>query len=394
MSRTALALDGRPTGRKLQMTDFSRLTQAIKQESLRIGFSSVGICPAVTPTGFHRLSKWLERGYGGEMHYLAGRQPAYEHPRSVLDGVRSLVMLTLNYDTESPRPIHQGQGKISRYAWGDVDYHDRIHDKLRQLMSTIHDIEPTSLVRGVVDTAPLMEREFAQMAGLGWIGKHTLLLNQSVGSWFFLAALLTDLELDYDDPSPTDHCGTCTACLDACPTNAFPEPYVLDATRCISYLTIELRSQIPLRLRSGIDNWLFGCDVCQEVCPWNRHAPQTAEADFAPQAGHNPVNLVGLFELDDDAFRARFRHTPLWRAKRRGVLRNAAVVLGNQRSPDGFTALCCGLADGEPLVRGACAWALGQYGDERADDALRRRLATELDEQVITEIKASLSCDA
>lgn len=373
------------------MTESSRLTNTIKQESLRVGFSRVGVCPAVTATGFHRLSEWLERGYGGEMHYLRARQPAYEHPRSVLDGVRSLVMLTLNYDTEPPQPTQAGQGRISRYAWGDVDYHDRIQDKLGRLMSTVRQIQPASLVRGVVDTAPLLEREFAQRAGLGWIGKHTLLLNQSAGSWFFLAALLTDLELDYDDPTLTDHCGTCTACLDACPTSAFPEPYVLDATRCISYLTIELRSQIPFGLRSGIDDWLFGCDVCQEVCPWNRHAPRSREADFAPQAGHNPVDLVELFELDDEGFRGRFRHTPLWRAKRPGILRNAAIVLGNQRSARGFAALCRGLSDSEPLVRAACAWALGQYTEERADDALRTRLAIEQDAQVIAEIKTGLS---
>jgi epoxyqueuosine reductase len=376
------------------MTESVRLTDAIKQESRRVGFSRVGVCPAVTPTGFHRLLRWIERGYGGEMHYLRARQDAYEHPRSVLDGVRSIVMLTLDYDTESSRPSQPGHGRISRYAWGEVDYHDRIHDMLERLKSALHAIEPAALMRGVVDTAPLMEREFARDAGLGWIGKHTLLLNPAAGSWFFLAALLTDLELAYDDPSQTDHCGTCTACLDACPTDAFPAPYVLDATRCISYLTIELRTQIPSGLRPGIEEWLFGCDVCQEVCPWNRHAPQTTEAGFAPRSGHNPIDLVTLFDLDEEGFRARFRRTPLWRAKRRGVLRNAAIVLGNQQSPRGFEALCRGLHDDEPLVRGACAWALGQYRELPACDALRARLAMEQDEEVTAEIQAGLSHDA
>ncbi len=353
------------------MIESAQLTDAIKQESLRVGFSRVGVCPAVTPSGFHRLVQWIERGYSGEMHYFSARQAAYEHPRHVLDGVRSIVMLTLNYDTEPSRPSQPGHGKISRYAWGEVDYHDRIHDMLAQLKSAVHAIEPAAMVRGVVDTAPLMEREFARAAGLGWIGKHTLLLNQAAGSWFFLAALLTDLELQYDAPSQTDHCGTCTACLDACPTGTFPEPYVLDATRCISYLTIELRTPIPVALRAGIGEWLFGCDVCQEVCPWNRHTPQTTEAGFVPRPGHNPADLVGLFELNEEAFRARFRRTPLWRAKRRGILRNAAIVLGNQRSPSGFEALCRGLHDDEPLVRGACAWALGEYPQSRAYDVLR-----------------------
>lgn len=298
------------------------------------------------------------------MDYIAARQEAYEHPRHVLDGVRSVLMLGLPYRTVDPVQPEPGQGQISRYAWGEGDYHDAIHDRLKRLIAWLKQQVPAAQTRGVVDTAPLLEREFAQLAGLGWIGKHTLLINKPAGSYFFLAALLTDLELVADEPFTADHCGTCRACLDACPTQAFPQPYVLDATRCISYLTIELRDSIPEDLRPGIGNWLFGCDVCQDVCPWNQSVERRIAADaipeFQPAAGANPIDLAGLFDLDDESFRRRFRHTPLWRAKRRGILRNAAIVLGNQRATAAATALTHGLSDFEPLVREACHWALSQ----------------------------------
>jgi epoxyqueuosine reductase len=294
------------------------------------------------------------------MHYLAARRDAYEHPRHILDGVRSLVMLGMPYRTADPVPCQPGQGRISRYAWGAADYHDLIHDRLRQLADWLVERVPGVLVRGVVDTAPLLEREFARLAGLGWIGKNTLLINRDAGSWFFLAALLTDLELHYDPPHERDYCGTCRACLDACPTEAFPEPYVLDATRCISYLTIELRSSVPLPLRSEMGDWVFGCDICQEVCPWNRRAPASSEGAFAPAPESNPVLLADLLTMTDSDFRVRFRGTPLRRAKRRGLLRNAAIAAGNQRAPELLAALVRGLSDPEPLVRDACAWALEQ----------------------------------
>ncbi|MDX1944859.1 MAG: tRNA epoxyqueuosine(34) reductase QueG [Pirellulaceae bacterium] len=336
------------------------LTATLKTAASRSGFALAGACPAVTPTGAARLTEWLARGYAGQMAYLAARREAYEHPRHVLEGVRSVLMLGFPYRTAEPVPVRPGQGRISRYAWGEGDYHDLIHAKLKELIGVMLAAEPAAQARGVVDTAPLLEREFAQLAGLGWIGKNTLLINKPAGSYFFLSAILTDQPLEYDEPFAADHCGTCRACLDACPTQAFPQPYVLDASRCISYLTIELREPIPPDLRPGIGDWLFGCDICQEVCPWNNHAPTTAEPVFQPANGENPVDLVGLFSLDDDAFRRRFRHTPLWRAKRRGMLRNAAIVLGNQRVQAARTALTAGLHDAEPLVREACEWALSR----------------------------------
>ena len=364
------------------MSDPIELTEKLKAEARGLGFALVGACPAVTPTGVSRLAEWLERGYAGEMAYIESRQAAYEHPRNVLEGVRGVLMLGLPYATEQPRQPAAGQGRISRYAWGAADYHDVIHDKLKRLIAALQRVAPGAKARGVVDTAPLLEREFAQLAGLGWIGKHTLLIHKPAGSYFFLAALLTDQELAYDEPFTAEHCGTCRACLDACPTQAFPQPYVLDATRCISYLTIELRDSIPLELRSGVGDWLFGCDVCQEVCPWNEKAAgqgeqalqKTDDTALQPAADANPVDLIGLFELDDETFRKRFRHTPLWRARRRGILRNAAIVLGNQRAAAAVPALTRGLSDAEAIVREACAWALGRIG---ADASATARSGTE-----------------
>jgi epoxyqueuosine reductase len=364
------------------------LTAELKAQAARVGFSQAGVCPAVSPAGIARFDEWLAAGYAGQMHYLPDRRAAYEHPRHVLDGVRSMLVLAFDYRTVEPQPSQPGQGRVARYAWGN-DYHDLIRSRLQTLSDYCLAKEPTARVRGVIDTAPLMERDFAQLAGLGWIGKNTLLLNKQAGSFFLLAVLLTDLELEIDQPHTADHCGTCQACLDACPTQAFVEPFVLDARRCISYLTIESRESMPGELRNQVGDWLFGCDICQDVCPWNRHAPVVHEPVLQPLAGQTSLELAELFELDDAAFRQRFRHTPLWRPKRRGILRNAAIVLGNRPTPGAIEALIRGLNDDEPLVRGACAWALGRYADPRARAALDARLAQETDETVRAEIEQS-----
>jgi epoxyqueuosine reductase len=367
------------------------LTTELKQQATQLGFSLAGVCPAVAPPGAGRLDEWLAAGYAGQMSYLADRREAYFDPGHVLDGARSVLMLAMNYRTAEPVTPAAGQGRVSRYAWGSADYHDLIRRRLAELAGWLHDREPAARVRGVVDTAPLMEREFAQLAGLGWIGKNTLVLNRQLGSWFFLAALLTDVELAWDAPHEADHCGSCRACLDACPTGAFPQPYVLDASRCISYLSIELREAVPVELRAGVSDWLFGCDVCQEVCPWNSHAPASRESAFQPLVESNPLDLAALFDLDEAAFRARFRHTPLWRPKRRGLLRNAAIVLGNRPTPAALPALTKGLNDAEPLVRGAAAWALGRYAEPAAREALASRRERETDAEVRAEIEAALA---
>jgi epoxyqueuosine reductase len=366
------------------------LASALKAEASRLGFDLAGIVPAVAAPGYDRLQQWLAAGYAGEMEYLGKRAEAYSHPRHVLDGARSLLVLSFNYRTVEPKPTQPGGGRVSRYAWGR-DYHDLIRERLDELTSFLRARVPEARARTVVDTAPLLERELAELSGLGWIGKNTLLLNTRAGSWFFLAVLLTDVELDYDSPQASDHCGTCRACLDACPTGAFVDAFVLDARRCISYLTIESRRPIPRELRAGIGDWLFGCDVCQEVCPWNRRAPISPERELEPTGGTSSIGLAALFELDEAAFRARFRHSPLWRPKRRGLLRNAAIVVGNQSPCGPWPALVHGLNDVDALVRGASAWGLGQYGHAEARAALTSRYQREQDAEVRTEILDALA---
>ena len=374
--------------------DNTQLTSALKRCAAELGFALAGVCPAVTPSGISHFHHWLAAGYAGQMSYLADRAAAYEHPRHVLDGARSIVMLAMPYPgVAAEMQSSAGAGRVSCYAEGR-DYHDVVHRGLDALCNLVRTAYPQAKVRGVVDTAPLMEREFAELAGLGWIGKNTLLLSRALGSWFFLAALLTDVELEYDAPHGESHCGTCRACIDACPTGALVDEYVLDARRCISYLTIELRDLAEPELRPLLGDWLFGCDICQAVCPWNDHA---AKREGAQVAEARLVPLAELFALDDAQFRAHFRHTALWRARRRGVLRNAALALGNQAGQlagedrdEALVALGRGLADGESLVRAASAWALSRFAAIEARQILACRLPEESDPLAAAELRQAL----
>ena len=338
------------------------------------GFVLLGIAPAVSTSGYDRLLEWIELGYAGDMDYIAKRKDAYRHPNGVLNGVKSIVCMALPYRSDMMHPVDarnateiesgKPRGRLARYVWSGEDYHDVIHHRLKPVKRALSDDFPGANVRIVVDTAPLLEREFASLAGLGWQGKNTLLLNKTWGSYFFLASLLIDVDLEAATPFSSDHCGTCTACLDACPTDAFVEAGVLDARKCISYLTIEHRDAIPYELREGIGDWMFGCDVCQEVCPWNhkRSRHELPTDDFS--GSWDSLDLCELFELDDHAFRKQFRKTPLWRSRRRGILRNAAIVLGNFDGPWSLeiaNALTIGLTDDEAVVRGTSAWAIGRW---------------------------------
>jgi epoxyqueuosine reductase len=365
------------------------LTAALKEEAARLGFDLVGATPAVSPPGIDRFNEWLAGGYAGGMGYLADRAAAFRHPQHVLEGAKGILMLGVNYRTAEPVAAGLGQGRISRYAWG-TDYHLLIRGRLRRLADFHGRLVPRARVRGVVDTAPLAERGFAEQAGLGWIGKNTLLINRRYGSWLFLAALLTTEELAYDEPVGHDRCGSCRACLDACPTGALTDARRLDARKCISYLTIELRDHVPPGLREALGDRLFGCDACQEACPHNGRTPSTDEEALWPEEDSNPIELSGLLLLDEEAFRRRFRHTPLWRAKRRGVLRDAALVLGTQPHRAALPTLIGALRDAEPLVRAAVGWALGRYDDPAAADALRKRLAEERDSRVREGLEAAL----
>jgi epoxyqueuosine reductase len=360
----------------------SNLSTAIKVEAHRLGFELVGIAPAVTPTGIHEFLDWLDHGYAGEMTYLERREEAYEHPRHVLDGARSVVMLGINYNSLAPGSAEPGfherreeagsrgdesldgdeaaavLARVARYARGSADYHDVIRGKLRQLASVVRREAPGCQVRGIVDTAPLLERDFARAAGLGWFGKNTMLINKRLGSWFFLAALLVDAELEYNSPHTASHCGTCTKCLDACPTGAFVEPYVLDARRCISYLTIELRGPIDIDLRARMQDWLFGCDICQDVCPWNHKAPVTAEPAFMAIPDLVALDATTLLSLTEAEFDNRFGHTALSRPGRAGIIRNAAIVAANEGDAGAIPALRAAQQDIDPVVREAATWAI------------------------------------
>jgi epoxyqueuosine reductase len=264
-------------------------------------------------------------------------------------------------------------------------------DKLEALVACIRELEGADVqARWYVDTGPILERELAWRAGLGWPGKNTNLINRHTGSWLFLGAILLDRELVYDAPASA-HCGTCTRCLVACPTKALVAPGVLDARRCISYLTIELRGPIPRELRPLMGTHIFGCDICQAVCPWNRKAPMSSEAAFLPRAGFAAPELLPLLRLSEDEFHMRFRGSPITRAKRRGLLRNVAVALGNLRDARAVPTLEAALQDAEPLIRGHAAWALGRIGGRRAHDVLQHALSSERDPDVREEMIAALA---
>jgi epoxyqueuosine reductase len=326
----------------------------IKEQARALGFSLAGIARAAEADDFVHLQAWLARGFAGTMGYMGRHADARRAPVSILPNVRSVVMVAMEYGEVSRnqgvrQPKAAIAGKIARYARGP-DYHNVLRAKLKELLKWVRAHRPDCQGRAVVDTAPLLERDFARRAGLGWIGKNTMLINKYRGSYFFLGALLLDLELTPDAPHSGFHCGTCTACLDACPTTAFPEPGVLDARRCISYLTIEHRGPMANELRSDVGDWIFGCDICQEVCPWNRR--DRTEPELV-----DPVEMLGL---SDAEFRRRFGGSAMERTRRRGLARNAAIVLGNTGDEHALPALRMAAADDEEVVCEAARWAIEQ----------------------------------
>ena len=337
------------------------LPSRIKGQAHTLGFELAGIAPAADADGFAHLQDWLAQGFAGEMDYMSRHGDARRHPDSILPNVKSVVMVGINYRAVPQESLRSswGLGRVSCYA-GGLDYHEVLRAKLKLLLGWIQEQVPGTQGRAVIDTAPLLERDFARRAGLGWFGKNTMLLHKKLGSYFFLGALVLDLELPVDEPFQTAHCGSCTRCLDACPTEAFVGPYQLDARRCISYLTIELRGSIPEELRPGMGDWIFGCDICQEVCPWNRKAPVGQEEAFQPSAAGLQVDLLELMGISEEEFRKRYRHTPLWRTKRAGLLRNAAIALGNVGDGRALPVLERALDDPEPVIREAVAWAIAR----------------------------------
>ncbi len=365
---------------------------AIKDEARRLGFELVGISSVADPLHEQSFADWLRQGYGGEMAYLTRTEPARRHPGSWLPWARSVVSVAMNYYTPFPRePAAPGapRGWISRYAWGD-DYHDLLEGRLDSLLTWIRDhVGEAVHGRAYVDTGPVLERAFSGRAGIGWIGKNTHLISPKRGSWFFLGELFLSLELP-PDRSIRDRCGSCDLCLKACPTSAFVGPYRLDARRCISYLTIELKGSIPIELRPLIGDHVFGCDICQDVCPYNAKATHSEEPAFQPRDGHHAPELIPLLALSDEEFRARFKGSPVRRPKRRGFLRNVAVALGNLGSAESVPALARALSDQDAMVRVHVAWALGRIGTAEARAALAEAIRRETDFAAKAEMEQAL----
>ena len=310
------------------------LTAEVKRRALALGFDKVGVARAAPLAAEGaRLAEWLARGFHGEMRWME-REPARRaDPRELLPGARSVVAVALNYYTPHEHDPDPAAGKVSRYAWGD-DYHDVLGEKLGALLAWIREVAPGAEGRVCVDAQPAMDKAWAVRAGLGWVGKHSNLITRELGSWVFLGELVLDVELEPDAPFAEDHCGTCTLCLEACPTRAITEPYVVDSRRCISYATIELRApELPAEVSENLEGWLYGCDICQDVCPWNRFEQPTAEARFEPRPGAVNPSLSDILALTHDDYVVRFRRSPVKRAKLAGLQRNARA-LAREAPPD------------------------------------------------------------
>jgi epoxyqueuosine reductase len=329
----------------------------IKEKALALGFDLAGVAPLgpFPETVFY--PHWLESGYAGEMQYLHRHKEMKLKPESVLPGAKSVIVCAMNYNTPPPlTKFDRLRAWVSRYAWGE-DYHDTVRCKLEELASWIEQASlPLRRTKAYVDTGPLLERVYAKYAGVGWFGKNTCIINQGAGSWLFLGCIVTDLEVEYDTPVP-DRCGTCTRCIDACPTHAIVAPYVLDSRKCIAYTTIELRGGIPEADREGIGHHLFGCDICQDVCPWNRKAPYSANPAFEPKPGLFWPEIARLLDLNEDDWRRMIRGTSVKRARIKGLLRNLMVVTGNSGVREFLAPLEKFLTHEDEHVRSHAEWA-------------------------------------
>lgn len=393
------------------------LSQAVKAEAQRLGFPLVGITTPDPPPHFPVFESWLGAGRHGEMAYLETERSRQRRaaPRQILPECQSILVVGVRYPAALPpnssaearsnpasalqaemlRPLEDEnklKGRVAAYAWGK-DYHDVLPDRLRSLVAFLEARVGWPIPnRWYTDTGPILERDLAQRAGLGWTGKNTCLIHPQQGSYFLLAEILLGIELEPDPPFIPDHCGSCTRCLDACPTACILPDRTLDARACISYLTIELKGAIPVDLRPPMGDWVFGCDVCQQVCPWNeRFADPQGDPGLAPRPEVAEPDLIAELALSPEEFNRKFKGSPVKRAKRRGYLRNVAVALGNSGSPAAVPALARALQDEpEPLVRSHAAWALGRIGGEVARRALSEAAVKEAEALVLAEIQAAL----
>jgi epoxyqueuosine reductase len=352
------------------------ISALIKQTAKDVGFDACGISAVRDFAELAHFPEWIAKGRAGEMKYMEARDESGQLKRASLKSAapwaRSVIVCAVNYNTGHPYSINfknPESGWIARYAWGKEDYHDSVLGKLRQIEAQLKESMPSEITtRCYVDTGPLVERVYAKYAGVGWIGKNTCIINQKLGSWLFLGVILTSLELELepaaDIPAP-DRCGTCTRCIDACPTDALLGPYQLDATRCISYLTIEKRGEIPSEMREGMGRHVFGCDICQDVCPWNRKSPASAAPEFQPREGLVNPALAWLAEISEEEFRGKFRGSAIRRAKRTGLRRNAVIAMGNS-GDTAFLSTVKKLSEDEnedPVVEEHARWAKRKLDD-------------------------------
>jgi epoxyqueuosine reductase len=354
--------------------DRAALSEFIKSAAKVVGFNLCGVAPVAEFPELARFPEWIADGYAGEMKYLEARTENGELRRASLQSVfpwaRSVIVCAINYNTAHPYSTQvndPGHGWISRYAWSREDYHDSVLRRIREVEAKLKECTGRTIeTRSYVDTGPVVERVYAKYAGVGWLGKNTCLINQETGSWLFLGVIVTSLELAPDLPAP-DRCGTCTRCIEACPTQAFIAPHQLDSNKCISYLTIEKRGAISEELSTGMGHHIFGCDICQDVCPWNRKAPPTDKAEFQPREGLVNPALDWLAEISEEEFRQKFHGSPIKRAKRNGLRRNALIAIGNSGDRSHLPLVARALDDPDPTISDAAEWA------KRQIEATRRR---------------------
>ena len=306
--------------------------EKVREKAKELGIDKIGVVPAAQlESEGPRLLEWLGRGYHGEMAWMARHPEKRSDPRLLFPPAKSVIAAAVNYFTPHEHADGLNAGKISRYAWGD-DYHDIVKAKLLELLEWIKEEVPGASGKVCVDTSPIMDKAWAVRGGLGWIGKHSNLITQDFGSWVFLGEILVNLEFEGDVETVSDHCGTCTMCIEACPTQAIVEPYVVDSQKCISYATIELRDEtLPESVAENLNGWIYGCDICQDVCPWNRFEKPTQEAAFEPRAGETSLNLEKLAAMEHEEYVVRFRRSAMKRTKLAGLKRNALAVSQNKQ---------------------------------------------------------------
>ena len=363
------------------MSSINEKTLRIENFAKELGFDGFGVTRALPSKSIKNYKEWLNLDYQGEMSYMRRNTEKRSSLDMVLSGVQSVVCLRTNYLTEDKDMSfvnEKKRGDVSLYALNE-DYHKVLIQRHQKLEEKIKEEFGGCQTKIYIDTGPILEKPLAQSAGLGWVGKHTNLITEHIGSYYFISEILVDVPLKVSEPS-LDQCGTCRSCIDICPTKAIVAPYILDSRKCISYLTIELKGVIPLEFRKAMGNHIYGCDDCQIVCPWNSFAVKTDEESFRARDGS--FQLIELMRLDDEAFRKRFKNSPVKRTKRRGLLRNVAVALGNSDDPFAVSPLIDALSDHEPLIRAHVVWALGELIGEKALPILNKNLKNE-EEQIV-----------